>query len=136
MAQPQRIFLDTNVYIFGFDQSDNPEKQILSWLAQSDGIVVLISSDLIEQIRRVAKRQLGKDKAGEILDQIWRNYPIEVVVLTVSPPGLTIPREDWEIYLTAKQGKADCFVSNNRELIRAIAAFECLTPEAFVKAYL
>lgn len=29
-----------------------------------------------------------------------------------------IPREDVEIYLTAKSGEAECFVSANRELIR------------------
>ncbi len=35
-----------------------------------------------------------------------------------------IPCEDIFIYLTAKYGEADCFVSANRELIKSIADFE------------
>lgn len=50
-----------------------------------------------------------------------------------------IPREDVDVYLTAKQGQAECFVSANRELVRAMASqtdvFECLSPEAFVDKY-
>jgi predicted nucleic acid-binding protein len=47
-----------------------------------------------------------------------------------------IPSEDIEIFLTAKLGKADCFVSDNRELLQAIADFECLTPNNFRQKYL
>lgn len=47
-----------------------------------------------------------------------------------------IPSEDIEIYLSAKYGKANCFVSGNRELIKAIADFECLTADDFVKKYI
>ncbi|MDB9311532.1 hypothetical protein PN462_00350 [Spirulina sp. CS-785/01] len=48
----------------------------------------------------------------------------------------SIPSEDIEIYLSAKYGEADCFVSGNRALIQAIAAFQCFTPEAFIQTYL
>lgn len=47
-----------------------------------------------------------------------------------------IPSEDIYIFLTANYGNADCFVSGNRELIQAIADFECLTPSDFVNKYL
>lgn len=47
-----------------------------------------------------------------------------------------IPTEDIEVFLTAKFGLTDCFVSSNRELIKAIADFECLTPDVFIKKYL
>ena len=51
-----------------------------------------------------------------------------------------IPREDIGVYLTALNGKAECFVSANHELIRILArqskAFECLSPSAFVEKYL
>ena len=43
---------------------------------------------------------------------------------------------DIEVYLTAKLGKTDCFVSSNRGLIKAIADFECLTAANFVDKYL
>ncbi len=48
----------------------------------------------------------------------------------------SIPSEDIYIYLTAKYGKADYFISSNRELIKSIADFECLTPEIFINKYL
>jgi predicted nucleic acid-binding protein len=47
-----------------------------------------------------------------------------------------IPREDIYIYLTAKYGQADCFISGNRELIKTIADFECITADNFIKKYL
>ncbi|CCQ70054.1 hypothetical protein CWATWH0402_3964 [Crocosphaera watsonii WH 0402] len=47
-----------------------------------------------------------------------------------------IPTEDIEIYLSAKYGQADCFVSGNRELLKAIADFECLTIDDFINKYL
>ena len=50
--------------------------------------------------------------------------------------GKSIPSEDIYIYLTAKYGRADYFISSNRELIKSIADFECLTPETFVDKYL
>jgi hypothetical protein len=34
------------------------------------------------------------------------------------------------------KSQADSFVSSNRELIRQIADFECLTPENFIQKYL
>ena len=33
-------------------------------------------------------------------------------------------------------GGADCFVSGNRELVKAIADFECLTTDSFINKYL
>jgi hypothetical protein len=51
-----------------------------------------------------------------------------------------IPREDVPIFLTAQVGKAECFVSTNYKLIKALVSreqlFECLTPEEFVARYI
>ena len=44
--------------------------------------------------------------------------------------------EDVFIYLTAKYAEVDIFISENRELIKAIAGFECLTSEGFINKYL
>jgi hypothetical protein len=40
---------------------------------------------------------------------------------------------DTNVYIC---GEGDSFVSSNRELIRKIADFECLTPENFIQKYL
>jgi predicted nucleic acid-binding protein len=51
-----------------------------------------------------------------------------------------IPREDISVYLTARVGKAKCFVSANHKLIRSLVQdtqeFECVTPAEFVEKYL
>ncbi len=49
-------------------------------------------------------------------------------------------REDVGVYLTARNGKADCFISSNRKLVHALVEqtreFECLTPEDFIHRYI
>jgi len=51
-----------------------------------------------------------------------------------------VPREDIGIYLTARAGNAQCFVSTNHELINTLTKttreFECLTPVEFARRYL
>lgn len=149
MSSLERIFLDTNVFIIGDANKLSDESRILEALGYRGkpailNLEVILSDELLDQIRRVAKYLYGKDQAGEILSNIWRWLDITYVPstvewnqekLTLINTGL-IPSEDIEIYLSAKYGNADCFVSGNRELIRAIADFQCLTPEDFVNQYL
>jgi predicted nucleic acid-binding protein len=143
------ILLDTNVYILGTADSKSPEAQILSGLEpvnSTDGqFEILISEPLLDQITRVAKRLVNKDWAGKIVDRVFSKLITRYVFMTDDEieywlEQRTIPREDIEVYLTAKNGNAQCFVSTNHELIRAIVQqtheFECLTPEEFVKKYL
>lgn len=144
-----RLFLDTNIYILGAADSTTLEGQILIWLEQhgSDDaqIELLVSAELLDQVARVAKRLTNKDQAGQLLSQILNYSSICYVSLDSNEIEFwltqdMIPREDLEIYLTAKTGNAQCFVSSNRKLIRALAKqnqdFECLTPEEFIKKYL
>lgn len=141
-----RIFLDTNVYIVGAEDLKTAEGKILLWLGfeeeREDAAEVVLSQELIKQILRVAKRLRGKDWAGSLISRIWQKFKI-VYVLVDEDSVLReeakafIPREDVDIYLTAKQGKADFFISSNHELIRSAVAktknFQCLTPEEFAK---
>jgi len=100
---------------------------------------------LFEQIRRVSKRVGSKDWAGQILGRIWQDLRLRYVVLdpdsrrAIEATG-AVPREDTGMYLTAREGNAQCFVSTNHELITALAKvtgeFECLTPKEFVRRYL
>jgi len=138
-----RIFLDTNVYIVGVALPNSPEASILTWVKESRCEVV-VSKDLIEQISRVARRLQGKDWSGEVLSQLWG---LEIVFIFVNDQesreqaeAIGIPREDIELYLAAKFGKAQIFVSANHELVRAAAQktgeFVSMTPEEFVLKYL
>lgn len=108
--------------------------------------VILLSEDLLDQIRRVARRVRGKDWAGEILTTIWINFSTEVVTLTPEQvSGITerfpnIPAEDIGVFLTAELGQADVMVSDNRKFVRAAAAsqnlFTCLTVDEFLNQYI
>lgn len=144
-----RIFLDTNIFITGDANKISPESFILEALGYRGKPKLILSEivfsdELLDQIRRVSKYLYGKDKAGEIISNIWLWFNIDYVSYNAEweKEKLTlinnkiIPSEDIEIYLTAKLGKADCFVSGNRELIKAIADFECLTPNDFLNKYL
>ncbi len=144
-----RVFLDTNVYIVGVGNPDSVEWKILQWLgfdaSQHSTIEVIVSSELIEQILRVAKRLQGKDWASSIVGRMWKNLNLRYVLIEDQECSLPdsldwIPREDVGVYLTAKLGGAECFVSANYKLIRAAVTgthdFECLTPERFSSKYL
>ncbi|MEB3310131.1 MAG: PIN domain-containing protein [Snowella sp.] len=142
-----KLFLDTNVYIIGQQIPDSPEDKILQWISYygtKANTQTIISQELINQILRVGKRLQGKDWAAKIITKIWLNLdclfvPETEQLLTEAKQILankTIPREDIFIYLTAKYGEADSFISSNRELIRQIADFECLNSENFIQKYL
>jgi predicted nucleic acid-binding protein len=144
-----RVFFDTNVYIIGAADPNTYESRLLQWVGfveeELSSVEVVVSQELFDQILRVAKRLKNKDWGGELLGRIWQNLNVCYVLLDadefsrVEALGI-IPREDVGVYLTAKNGKAKCFVSANHELIRALAKqtgeFECLTPEEFASKYL
>ncbi len=149
MFAPRRIFLDTNIYILGAILPDSFEAAILEWLGFFDpretGAEVIVSDALFQQILRVARRVQNKDLGGELLARLWRNLSVRYVFLEEQDvQGLfdadRLPREDVTVFLTARAGEADCFVSANHKLIRILAAesnlFECLTPQEFVAKYL
>ncbi len=146
---PLRLFLDTNIYIIGAALDDSPEARILNWAGfagePEQPVEIVVSDALFGQILRVAKRLQGKDWGGEILAYIWRGMNVDYVILDSDEIKIlladgVIPREDVDIYLTAKTGRVDCFVSANRELVQVLAAqtgaFECLSAPEFVAKYM
>jgi len=145
---PARIFLDTNVYVVGAADPTSSEGRILQWAGwESDTpgpVEVIISDELLDQVGRVGRRVRGKDWGSQLIAAIWslRFYYIALDasdIQALANSGL-VPREDAGVYLTAQRGQAQCFVSTNRELVRALAEktqdFECLTPAEFVQKYL
>lgn len=144
-----RVFLDTNVYIIGFTDETSPEARILQWtgIAQDDSerVEVIVSTELFDEIRRVGKRLFDKDWVGAALAFIWHRMELHYVVIngeelrSIIATGL-IPREDAEVYCTARTGQAHYFVSANHKLVAALVEhtgdFACLTPQQFVNKYL
>ena len=140
-----RVFFDTNVYIVGAAYPESHEAKILGWAGwgqkKRNTVDVVVSQELFDQISRVARRLRNKDWAGEILGRVWHDFRLVYVLIdeqerSILETSKTIPREDVGIYLTAREGAADIFVSSNHELIQMLAQntgdFECLTPEGFI----
>ena len=126
----QRLFLDTNVYILGAADPESHEGKILRWLGWGQDapahVQVILSEEVLAQIARVAKRLRHKDWSGEIIGRIWQDLNIRYVLLeseafTRLEALGTVPREDIGVYLTARAGKVQCFVSANHKLIRALS---------------
>lgn len=120
MTLPGRVFLDTNVYIVGENAQNTAEGGILRWLGFGNppevAVEIIVSEELVTQILQVATRLKHKDWGGELLGRIWQNPNIRYVILNASDlTNLeqleTIPREDIGVYLTAKIGQVNCFVS-------------------------
>jgi predicted nucleic acid-binding protein len=145
---PKSIFLDTNIYILGALDLVSDENKILSLLINDENIDrrtrVIFSQELIDQILRVGKRIQNKDWASGLLTRLWQQLQVDFIfvedqdIQAIANAGI-IPREDAGVYLTAKQGKAQCFVSRNYKLIRALVEqteeFECFTPIEFLQKY-
>jgi len=149
MASLRRIFLDTNIFIIGDADKQSAKSIILEALGYRSKPAILnaeiiLSEELADQIRRVSKYLYGKDQAGAIISNIWQCLNIHYLSSTVDwhdeklslDNSKIIPSEDIEIYLSAKYGEAECLVSGNRKLIQAIADFECLNAQSFIKKYL
>jgi predicted nucleic acid-binding protein len=144
---PQRLFLDTNIYIIGVADENSYERKILEAVGflDSSSVEIIVSEELLDQILRVSKRLENKDWGSQIVAQIWQNLQVIYVNFTsqewlkTEELGL-IPREDIGVYLTASKGETQCFVSSNHKLIRCLVQetkeFECLTPQEFVHKYL
>ncbi|MEE8163037.1 MAG: hypothetical protein V3T92_03345 [Anaerolineae bacterium] len=62
---PIRVLVDTNIFIVGFlglsQREENVESQVLRQLADQWRFTLLFSSELSDQIRRVAHRVGGED---------------------------------------------------------------------------
>ncbi|AFZ51184.1 PIN domain-containing protein [Dactylococcopsis salina] len=150
IAKLKRLCLDTNVYIIGIQDINSPEAEILRAIGYFDNSTatvtaeIVLSDEIIDQVRRVGKYLWNKDQAGFAIGLIWShlnfhyvNYSLEwkqeLEKIIIDDQ---IPNEDIEIYLTAKLGESDYFISSNRELIKAIATFKCLTPLEFIDQFL
>ncbi len=149
MASPTRVFLDTNVFIIGAAFENSAEARILNWIGYGEEnaspVEVVVSQDLLNQILRVGRRLKNKDWGSEILGHIWND--LDLIYVIVSQDEVenmlragTVPREDITVYLAAQKGQAECFISSNHVLIRALCQFtgefDCLTPQEFVEKYL
>lgn len=149
MNSPTRVFLDTNVFIIGAAYEEGVEAKILRWLGYGEdnasSVELVVSQDLFHQILRVGKRLKNKDWGAQIVGRLWNDLNLVYVLVNQEEVDEVlrqgkVPREDITVYLAARNGQAQCFVSSNHVLIRALCQqtgeFECLTPQEFAEKYL
>ncbi len=141
---PSPILLDTNIFILGHLDPTSPEATTLDQIAASKGVELVLSNELVDQIRRVARRVGGKEWAGLLINRLWQDFTILFVTISdeekrAVESATEIPREDIGIYLAAIQGGVQCMVSSNHEFVRQTAKaqnlFECLTSPEFNQKY-
>jgi predicted nucleic acid-binding protein len=142
---PHRVLVDTNIVVIAYSVATSAESQVLRYLGlHRNATALLLSDELQSQILRVAKRIRDKDWAGLLLSYLWNDLQVEYVVLENAESVAEtyqerIPRKDLLVFLTAMIGRADCFISRNRQLLRAALGqdppFECLTPEEFLAKF-
>lgn len=78
---PRRILLDTNIIIAGYKQPQSISGQLLTLLREGN-VIIVVSAELLDQVRRVAKRVGGKDWAGFVLNRLWSDFVITFVSIT------------------------------------------------------
>jgi hypothetical protein len=144
--EPKRLLLDTQVFILGYSRRDQNSVQVLNVLRERrEAFVLLLSSELVDQIRRVSRRVGGTNWTGLVLGLLWQEFSVELVTLpddpieSVKQLGFQLPTEDIAVFLTAWLGNADILVSENREFVRQTAAaqslFSCLNATEFLSYY-
>ncbi|OQY46410.1 MAG: hypothetical protein B6242_08080 [Anaerolineaceae bacterium 4572_78] len=141
---PQRVLLDTNVFIIGFLDNDSEEGKLLDFLASLSNLTLIFSNELELQVRRVGKRLKNRDWVGLLLHYIWSTYHVEYVYVHENDvkhveKTTNIHREDVRIYLTALHGQVDCMISANRELLKESMAhqnrFRCFDAMSFLNEF-
>lgn len=138
-----KLVVDTNVFIVGFldlaEDKESAEVRILRGLKKGKYKLIL-SSNLEEQILRVARRVRDRDWVGLLRHIIWSDFRIKYVKLNTElrqKYGNKVPRKDLGVFVTAIKGKADYLISNDKDFLEeashAQQIFSCLTPHEFVK---
>jgi len=136
-----RIYLDSNIYIYGLHNRDSDSAFILHECRR--GTITVIQSDyLIEEVLNWHRRNLGKDWVGKaelFMVAFPRMEFIQETEWKLQYPkwkDLIDDRDDIPHVCSYFAGGCDCFVTTNRKLtqmkICQHVAFQ--SPEEFAKA--
>lgn len=66
---PNRAFLDSNVFIFGFERPRSNSRRILNFLA-AGGFHGVVTDRIVQEVMRYFRRHHGKDRAAQFRDFI------------------------------------------------------------------
>jgi predicted nucleic acid-binding protein len=134
-----RLYLDTNVYVFGRTLEKSNSRIILD-LAKTGVITVIISDTVISEVREVFTRLYGKE-AGKYARFYVESLPNRHKISTLEIAGKRrkyasfVTNEDLDHLTAAKIGGAEYFISTDRDFIESDAKeiVKILTPKKFVE---
>jgi len=125
-----RVFLDTNVLVSAFATRGLCEDVLREVLTTHE---LVVSSPLLKELERVLRIKFHMPRAtvSEILEFLRQET---LIARAGAPPDVTLKdRDDLLILSSALRGKAEVFVTGDKELLalRKVKALEILSPSGF-----
>ncbi len=134
-ARLERVYLDTNIFIFGRKSDTNCSK--LLNLASIGAFIPVISYWVIEEVTNWFKINEGREAAFKIRCAIDLLPNIEFVSSDVIKPLMLkykrkVPDDDLPHFCAAKLANVDYFISTNRHFLKEQTDLNAVTPREFL----
>lgn len=134
-----RVFLDTNVYVFGRTVENSNSKIILD-LTKTGGVAVVISDVLVGEVKEVFTRLYGRE-AGKYARFYVESFPNsrKISILQIARKRREYASfardEDLDHLTAAKIGQVDYFITTDSDFIESGTEklVKILTPRKFVE---
>lgn len=134
-----RVYLDTNVYVFGRALGKSNSKVILD-LVKTGVVTVIVSDVLVSEVREVFARLYGRD-AGKYarfyVESFSRGRKISALEIAGERRKYAsfVKKEDLDHLTAAKIGEVNYFVTTDRDFREsgAKSVVKILTPKEFVE---
>ena len=127
-----RVFLDTNVFVYGLTQPESNSRKILG-LAESGNIKVIVSELVQREVVKVFRRIADDESAYNALNYLARIAyiaPRRKINKQMAELRGKIKDKDLENIATARQQKLKFLVSYDKDYV---GFKEYVTPKQFVK---
>jgi len=136
-SPPLRIVLDTNVFVSGLMGVGSPPRQIVdAWL--DDRFTLVTSLYLVAELTHVLSYPRIADRIQVSSAQIERILTALLSQTVIVPgkvklPGVTRDPKDDAVVACAVEGKADCIVSGDKDLLvlGTYQGIQVVTPSQF-----
>ena len=134
-----RLYLNTNVYVFGRTLEKSNSRIILD-LAKTGVLTLIVSDTLINEVKEVFTRLFGRE-VGKYARFYVESFPNKQMVdaLEIAREGEKYApyakEEDWDHLTAAKLGGAEYFITTDRDFIESNArtVMNILTPKKFIE---
>jgi len=134
-----RLYLDTNIYVFGRTLERSNSRTILD-LAKTGVLILIVSDTLINEVKEVLTRLFGRE-VGRYARFYVESFPYKqkVDALQIAKEREKYApharEEDLDHLTAAKLGGAEYFITTDRDFIESNAktVMNILTPKKFIE---